>query len=108
MVYGADLVATGEATYTIIDVQTGKVEDRAQDSPVDLGFREVFSATASRMSALNADSSTSSPSWRSIARLALPSRLALKSLLGSFNRAPLKKVSLTTFLYVSPVQIGPS
>src|SRR5262250_1102206 len=44
----------------------------------------------------------------SIARLALPSRLELKSPEGSFSRAPLGNVSFTTFLYVSPVHISPS
>ena len=42
-----------------------------------------------------------------MARLALPSRLELKSFFGSFICAPLKKVSFTTLLYVSPVQIHP-
>src|SRR5947207_3665029 len=44
----------------------------------------------------------------SIARLAFPSRLELKSLAGSFKEAPLAKVSFTTDLYVSPVQMMPS
>src|SRR6266516_8053234 len=44
----------------------------------------------------------------SIARLAFPSRLELKSLAGSFNEAPLKKVNLTVDLYDSPVQTMPS
>src|SRR5882724_7801463 len=52
--------------------------------------------------------STSSPSWRSIARLALPSRLALNRPEGSLSEAPLAKVSFTTLLYVWPVQISPS
>src|SRR5690242_3754526 len=43
-----------------------------------------------------------------MARLTLPSRLELKSRDGSFSRAPLKNVSFTTFLYVSPVHIPPS
>src|SRR5215212_3204765 len=43
-----------------------------------------------------------------MARLTLPSRLELKRPEGSSNDAPLKKVSLTTFLYTSPVQIPPS
>src|SRR5436190_943782 len=46
---------------------------------------EVLRATAARMSALNASASTSSLSWMSIARLAFPSRLALKSWAGSCN-----------------------
>src|SRR6185295_448717 len=44
----------------------------------------------------------------SIARLVFPSRLELKSLAGSFNEAPLKKVSFTIDLYDSPVQRPPS
>ena len=48
-----------------------------------------------------------SPSWKSMARLALPSRLELKSFFGSFICAPLKNVTFTTLLYVSPVQIIP-
>src|SRR2546422_1192183 len=44
----------------------------------------------------------------SMARLAFPSRLELKSLAGSFKEAPLKKVSFTIDLYDSPVQMPPS
>src|SRR3954468_19917630 len=44
----------------------------------------------------------------SIARRTLPSRLELKRPFGSSSWAPLKKVSFTTFLYVSPVQMLPS
>src|SRR4051794_5471472 len=44
----------------------------------------------------------------SIARLAFPSRLELNSLAGSCNEAPLRKVSFTTDLYDSPVQMMPS
>jgi len=56
---------------------------------------DVFSATAARMSAFNAFSSILSPSWKSMARLVLPSRLELKRPEGSANEAPLKNVSLT-------------
>src|ERR1017187_6957997 len=59
---------------------------------------ELLRATAWRTSALKADSSTSSPSWMSIARRAFPSRLELKRRAGSFRDAPLEKVSFTTFL----------
>src|SRR6267143_1654456 len=69
---------------------------------------DLFRAAAARMSVLKASSSISSPSWISIARLALPSRLALSSPEGSSSEAPLAKVSFTTLLYVSPVQISPS
>src|SRR5262252_6372378 len=44
----------------------------------------------------------------SIARLTFPSRLALKSLAGSCNEAPLAKVNFTLDLYDSPVQMIPS
>src|SRR5262249_11816911 len=69
---------------------------------------DVFSATAARMSAFNAFSSILSLSWKSMARLVLPSRLELKRPEGSSNEAPLAKVIFTTFLYVSPVQIIPA
>src|SRR2546422_378154 len=59
---------------------------------------ELLRATAWRMSALKADSSTSSPSWMSIARRTFPSRLELKRRAGSFRDAPLAKVSFTTSL----------
>src|SRR5258706_4575111 len=85
------------------------------DSPIphDFAFFGVFDlpgllrATAWRMSSLKADSSTSSPSWMSIARRTFPSRLELKRRAGSFKDAPLANVSFTTFLYVSPVQTIP-
>src|SRR6516165_6872823 len=69
---------------------------------------DVFSAPAARMIAFNDFSSILSPSWKSMARLVLPSRLELKRLEGSSNEAPLAKVIFTTFLYVSPVQIIPA
>src|SRR5881227_3563389 len=68
----------------------------------------MFSATAARMSAWSAFSSILSPSWKSMARLVLPSRLELKRPEGSANEAPLAKVIFTTSLYVSPVQIIPA
>src|SRR6188472_508546 len=60
------------------------------------------------MSAFNAFSSILSPSWKSMARLVLPSRLELKRPEGSSNEAPLAKVIFTTALYVSPVQMMPA
>src|SRR5215470_3639798 len=72
--------------------------------PYDFAFFDGFDltkllrATACRTSALKADASTSSPSWMSIARRTLPSRLELKRRAGSFSDAPLAKVSFTTFL----------
>src|SRR5262249_2385348 len=50
-----------------------------------------FSATAARMSALNARSLIMSPSWISMARRVLPSRLELKRPDGSGSEAPLAK-----------------
>src|SRR5215472_15176734 len=44
----------------------------------------------------------------SIARRVFPSRLELKRCFGSFSDAPLAKVSFTTLLYDSPVQMMPS
>src|SRR5882724_12347658 len=70
--------------------------------------RDAFSVTAARIRAFNASSSIFSPSWKSMARLVLPSRLELKRPDGSSSAAPLEKVIFTTFLYVSPVQINPS
>src|SRR5262245_3300071 len=60
------------------------------------------------MSVFNACSLILSPSWKSMARLVLPSRLELKSPEGSSIAAPLAKVIFTTLLYVSPVQIIPA
>src|SRR4029077_21166992 len=76
--------------------------------PGRLAVLDVFSATAARMSDFNAFSSILSLSWKSMARLVLPSRLELKRPEGSCNEAPLAKVIFTTFLYVSPVQIIPT
>src|SRR5262249_15577074 len=70
--------------------------------------RDAFSVTAARIRAFNASSSIFPPSWKSMARLVLPSRLELKRPDGSSSAAPLEKVIFTTFLYVSPVQINPS
>ena len=77
--------------------------------PRPLGGEDVFSATAARMSAFNAFSSILSPSWKSMARLVLPSRLELKRPEGSSNEAPLAKVIFTTnYLYVSRMRIIPA
>src|SRR5882757_1641522 len=73
-----------------------------------LARAETFSAAAARMSAFSAFSSILSPSWKSIARLVLPSRLELKRRDGSSSEAPLAKVIFTTLLYVSPVQMMPA
>ena len=61
-------------------------------------YRDVFSATAERMSSSSAFSSIVSPSWKSIARRTLPSRLELKRPDGSSNEAPFANVIFTTLL----------
>src|ERR1700692_2428946 len=90
----------------------GPMRRLAQSQRKGAGFDyradDLFRAAAARMSVLKASSSIPSPSWISIARLALPSRLELNSPEGSLSEAPLEKVSFTTLLYVSPVQISPS
>src|SRR3954452_24981063 len=60
------------------------------------------------MRAFKAFLSSLSPSWKSMAHLTFPSRLELNRPEGSFRAAPFAKVILTTFLYVSPVQMIPS
>ena len=69
---------------------------------------DPFRSTASRTRALNAASSMASPSWKSIARRTLPSRLELKRPDGSSSAAPLANVTFTAALYDSPVQSMPS
>src|SRR5262249_17536758 len=59
---------------------------------------DLFSATAARMRVFSAAASILSPSWKSMARLWFPSRLALKRRAGSCSAAPLAKVIFTTFL----------
>ena len=54
-----------------------------------------LAATAERIRALKAASLIFSPSWMSMARRAFPSRLELKSFLGSSREAPRAKVSFT-------------
>src|SRR6185436_14865534 len=75
---------------------------------LDLVAGEPFRATAAFTSALNARASTFSPSWMSIALRVLPSRLELKRRDGSGRLAPRANVSLTTFVYASPVQTIPA
>src|SRR5206468_2266074 len=78
-----------------------QLRTRARAPAVRVGLARVedsFSATAARKSAFSAFSSIFSPSWMSMARLVLPSRLELKSPDGSSSAAPFKKVSLTTLL----------
>ncbi len=59
---------------------------------------DAFSTTAARMSAWSAFSLILSPSWMSMARRVLPSRLELKRPAGSLSDAPLAKVSFTLSL----------
>ena len=59
---------------------------------------DLFRAAAARMSFLKASASISSPSWKSIARLVLLSRLELNSPEGSLSEAPLANVTFTTLL----------
>ncbi len=61
-------------------------------------FFAALNVAASRSSALNAAASGIAPSWMSIARRVLPSRLALNRPFGSANAAPLAKVSFTACL----------
>src|SRR4029434_7529022 len=70
--------------------------------------RDAFSVTAARIRAFNAASSIFSPSWKSMARRVLPSTLELQTPNRSSSAAPTPKGLITTFLYVSPVQINPS
>src|SRR5262245_12755302 len=67
----------------------------------------AFSFTAALMSALSALPLILSPSRKSMARLALSSRLELNKPEGSSRSAPLANVIFTAFLYVSPVQTIP-
>jgi len=89
------------------DIVSAGIGVNSRGAGFDYRADDLFRAAAARMSVLKASSSISSPSWKSIARLTLPSRLELNSLEGSLSEAPLKKVSFTTLLYVSPVQIPP-
>ena len=86
---GAGLDSTGSA-------RAGSQFDR--NRPPFYFPRAAFSATAARISALSAGSSTTAPSWKSIARRTLPSRLALNRPAGSSSEAPLAKVIFTAFL----------
>jgi hypothetical protein len=66
--------------------------------PQPFEAEDVFRATAARIRVFRAFSLTWSPSRKSMARLALPSRLELKRPEGSSNEAPLANVIFTTFL----------
>ena len=74
---------------------------------VGLAGRGLVQADGSSNEGRESLPSISSFSWKSIARRVLPSRLELNSPEWSFSEAPLKNVSFTTLLYVSPVQSGP-
>src|ERR1700690_1571927 len=80
------------------DARQGDGFRKGSTHPTDYRFFELFRAMAARISVLKAVSFISSPSWRSMARRGLPSRLELNSALGSLSEAPLAKVSLTTLL----------
>jgi hypothetical protein len=69
----------------------------AQDQAKGYPFLPLdrFWATAARMRSCRAVSLTASPSWRSMARVALASRPALNRPAGSLSEAPLKKLSFT-------------
>src|SRR6185295_17145330 len=69
---------------------------------------EELAATAARTSCLKAASLIFAPSRMSIARRVFPSRLELKSFIGSLREAPRANVSFTTCLYDSPVQTIPT
>src|SRR5690349_8745977 len=88
--------------------KTAKTVETATSAGVGYLAFDLFRATAARTSFLNAASSSSSSSWMSMARRTLPSRLELNSFDGSSSAAPLAKVSFTTALYDSPVQMMPS
>lgn len=70
---------------------------RPRAVPAWLRAEDMFKTTAARTRVFSACSSSSSPSWRSMARLVLPSRLELKRRAGSSREAPLAKVNFTTF-----------
>src|SRR5438874_342772 len=99
---GIDVQTWGGAAFTWTDAEGKPV------AGTTAWLIAVFRNTAARMSAFNAFSSILSPSWKSMARLVLPSRLELKRPDGSWSEAPLAKVSFTTLLYVSPVQMIPA
>jgi len=77
--------------------------DRAMATALQVAGRgcqrlALFAFIAARTRALKAAALIVSPSRMSMARRALPSRLALKRFLGSASAAPLAKVNLTTTL----------
>src|ERR1700733_6826731 len=97
----------GPAERTIVNAvastaRTASANRRARSAPKTVldqpRARDAVSITAKRTRAFNASSSIVSSSRKSMARLVLPSRLALKSPDGSSSAAPLAKVILTTFL----------
>ena len=92
------------AEQVVIDVSGKLIEDKEAEMRSSWRTSEVtaaqdsFKATASRRRALSAFSLIFSPSWMSMARRVLPSRLELNRPAGSFSEAPLKKVNFTTLL----------
>src|SRR5206468_1120656 len=79
-------------------VYTERVGGSSPSPPTTAGQLERLRSTAARTNILNAASSTSSPSRKSIARLVPPSRLALNRCDGSSSEAPRTKVSFTLSL----------
>ena len=88
-VRGGDAVRTLPAGLSVFRIGDRTDQPRAVDS---------FRATAARTSAFNAAPLILSPSWKSMARRVLPSRLALKRCAGSSRAAPLAKVIFRTLL----------
>src|SRR6185312_12843529 len=101
-------VVLARAVYTDQIMAVGSVPRRRPRVLPRGPAHRLFRSTAARTSAVNAFSSILSPSWKSMARRVLPSRLELNSPFGSSKEAPLAKVTLTLSAYVSPVQIIPS
>src|SRR5258708_3777272 len=79
--------AESHLRHPTLDLFKGRnpLEDFAFFEAFDLP--ELLRATAWRTSALKADLSASSPSWKSIARRTFPTRLELKRRAGSFSEA---------------------
>jgi hypothetical protein len=67
------------------------------DPVAQLRAVDLFRLTAARTRVFNASSFIFAPSWKSMARLVFPSRLALNRRDGSFSAAPLAKVEMAGF-----------
>ena len=93
MIHPAMPMSTREA-----ESNSTEAVSRLGQEPVTQLLLSLFSATASRTRFFSAPSLILSFSLMSMARLTFPSRLELNRPEGSFKAAPLKNVSLTTFL----------